>query len=247
MLIDWFTVAAQAVNFLILVWLLKRFLYKPILDAIDAREARIAAEIADANKERVDAKRERDEFEQKNQTFDEQREALLSQATDEAAAERQRLLNEARKEADVLATKRRDELNDEQESLSEEITQRTQQEVFALTRKTLQVLADVTLEERMAHVFVTRLQSLNGELQKELAAALQATKQSPVVRSAFELPPEQQLKIQAELNATTSADVQIQFEVVPELVSGIELSVNGKKMAWSVNDYLKELEVGAKR
>ena len=35
MLIDWFTVFAQAVNFLILVWLLKRFLYKPILHAID--------------------------------------------------------------------------------------------------------------------------------------------------------------------------------------------------------------------
>ena len=42
MLIDWFTVGAQALNFLILVWLLKRFLYKPILDAIDAREKRIA-------------------------------------------------------------------------------------------------------------------------------------------------------------------------------------------------------------
>jgi F-type H+-transporting ATPase subunit b len=44
MLIDWFTVGAQALNFLILVWLLKRFLYKPILDAIDAREKRIAAD-----------------------------------------------------------------------------------------------------------------------------------------------------------------------------------------------------------
>ncbi len=247
MLIDWFTVAAQAVNFLILVWLLKRFLYKPILDAIDAREARIAAEIADANKKRADAKRERDEFEQKNQTFDKQREALLSQATDEAAAERQRLLNEARKEADVLATKRRDELQAEQQSLSEEINKRTQQEVFALTRKTLQDLADVSLEERMTNVFVTHLQSLNGELQKELAAALQTTKQSPLVRSAFVLPPEQQLKIHTELKATMSADVQIQFEVVPGLVSGIELSANGKKMAWSVNDYLKELEMGAKR
>ena len=42
MLIDWFTVAAQALNFLILVWLMKRFLYKPILHAIDAREERIA-------------------------------------------------------------------------------------------------------------------------------------------------------------------------------------------------------------
>ena len=52
MLIDWFTVGAQALNFLILVWLMKRFLYKPILDAIDAREDRVAAELADADASR---------------------------------------------------------------------------------------------------------------------------------------------------------------------------------------------------
>lgn len=247
MLIDWFTVAAQTINFLILVWLLKRFLYKPILDVIDARERRIAAELADADAKRAEANRERDEFEQKNQSFEKQRKALLSSATDEAATERQRLLNEARKEADALAAKRRDELQAEQLSLSEEIIKRTQQEVFARTRKTLHDLADVTLEEQMINVFVTHLHTLNGELQKELAAALQTTKHSPLVRSAFILPPEQQLKIQTEFNATMSADIQIQFEVVPELVSGIELSVNGKKMAWSVDDYLTELEVGAKR
>ena len=52
MLIDWFTVGAQAVNFLVLVWLLRRFLYRPILKAIDAREKRIADQLADAAKKR---------------------------------------------------------------------------------------------------------------------------------------------------------------------------------------------------
>ena len=60
MLIDWFTVGAQVLNFLILVWLLKRFLYKPILDAIDAREERIAAELADADAKKAEAQKERD-------------------------------------------------------------------------------------------------------------------------------------------------------------------------------------------
>ena len=57
MLIDWFTVSAQIVNFLILVWLLQRFLYRPILDAIDAREQRVAAALtkAEANKEEARA------------------------------------------------------------------------------------------------------------------------------------------------------------------------------------------------
>ena len=52
MLIDWFTFIAQVVNFLILMLLLKRFLYRPILSAIDAREQRIVAQIADADAQR---------------------------------------------------------------------------------------------------------------------------------------------------------------------------------------------------
>ena len=58
MLIDWFTVAAQAVNFLILVWLLKRFLYKPILGAMDAREQRIASRLRQAETEKAEARKD---------------------------------------------------------------------------------------------------------------------------------------------------------------------------------------------
>ena len=105
MLIDWFTVAAQIVNFLILVWLLKHFLYKPILDAIDAREKRIAAELADADAKRADAGKERTDFENKNKAFDEQRSALLGKATDEAKTERERLIDETKKYAESVDRK----------------------------------------------------------------------------------------------------------------------------------------------
>ena len=65
MLIDWFTVGAQALDFIILVWLLKRFLYRPILNAVDAREQRIAAELADADEKRAEAQKGREEFQHK--------------------------------------------------------------------------------------------------------------------------------------------------------------------------------------
>src|SRR5271154_2616072 len=137
MLIDWFTVCAQALNFLILVWLMKRFLYKPILHAIDAREKLIASELADADAKKSDAQKERDEFQRKNEKFDQERAALLGTATDEAKAEKQRLLDEARKDADALRAKRQDALRNEQSNLNQEIIRWTQKEVFAITRKTL--------------------------------------------------------------------------------------------------------------
>ena len=62
MQINWFTVIAQILNFLILVWLLKRFLYKPILNAIDEREKKIASQLKDADNRESMAKKEQDEF-----------------------------------------------------------------------------------------------------------------------------------------------------------------------------------------
>jgi F-type H+-transporting ATPase subunit b len=243
--VDWFTVAAQIINFLILVWLLKRFLYKPILDAIDEREKGIAAQLAEAEAKKVEAQKERDDFQHKNQAFDQERAALLKRVTDEAATERQRLLDEARKDADTLRAKRQDALKNEQRTLSQEIIRWTQKEVFAIARKTLTDLAGTSLEERMAAVFVQRLRELTGAAKEKLAAALKTSTLPARVCSAFDLPPEQHAAIQKVLNETFSSDINIRFETASEVVSGIELAANGQKVAWSIADYLATLEKSA--
>ena len=243
-MIDWFTVGAQALNFLILVWLMKRFLYQPILHAIDEREKRIAKELADADAKRDEAQKERDEFQHKNEEFDQQRATLLSKATDEVKAERQRLLDEARKSADALSAKRQETLQSEQQSLHDEITRRTQAEVFAIARKALTDLAGTGLEERMSDVFTRRLRELNGQSKASLAEALKSASDPALVRSAFDLPAEGRAAIQKAINETFSADVHLRFEAAPDLVSGIELSANGQKVAWSIADYLMTLEKG---
>jgi len=242
MLIDWFTVVAQVVNFLILVWLLKRFLYHPILNAIDVREKRITKELADADAKKAEALKEREEFQRKNEEFDGQRAALLSKATDEAAAERQRLLDTARKDADSLRGKQQQSLRSEYQHLNEELARRTQSEVFAIARKTLADLAGENLEERMTGVFVQHMRELNSEEKGKLAAMFKSPIQPAQVRSAFELAPAQRTAIESSIKETLSATAPVHFEVVPNLVSGIELVIQGQKVAWSIADYLTALE-----
>ncbi len=244
MLIDWFTVGAQALNFLILVWLMKRFLYQPILSTIDAREKKIAAELADAAAKKAEASKERDEFQHKNEEFDKQRAALLSKATDEANAERERLLDEARKAADALREKNLDAMRSEAKTLRQAISQRTQHEVFAIARKTLADLATVSLEERLGEVFTRRLRKMDEAPKASLGAALKTATAPVVVRSAFELPPAQRTAIRNAINETFSIDSHPRFETSPDLVSGIELTTNGQKVAWSISDYLTSMEKG---
>lgn len=242
MLIDWFTVGAQTLNFIILVWLMKRFLYQPILHALDAREKRIATELANADARQSEAQKERDDFQQKNKELDQQRTALLRQAADEAQAERQRLFDEARQAADALSAKRQETLRNDAHNLNQAISYRAQQEVFAITRKVLTDLAATSLEERMSEVFTRRLQEMDGETKAGLAEALKTNSGPALVRSAFNLPPEQREAIQNALNETFSADIRIRFETEPELISGIELTTNGLKVAWSIVDYLASLQ-----
>lgn len=242
MVVDWFTLLAQALNFLILVWLLKRFLYKPILNAIDAREKRIALALAEADAKKAEAQKERDEFQQKNDEFDRQRATLLSEATDEAQAERLRLLDEARKDAVALSVKRREGLRDEEDHLRQAISQRTQREVFAIARKALTDLAETSLEERLAEVFTRRLREMDGKEKAGLAEALETAPGPALVRSAFDLPAEQRAAIQNAINETFSAEIHLRFETAPEAISGIELTTNGRKVAWSIAEYLASLE-----
>jgi hypothetical protein len=64
------------------------------------------------------------------------------------------------------------------------------------------------------------------------------------VRSAFDLPPDQRAVIQNALNETFSAEIHVRFETAPDLISGIELTTNGQKVAWSIADYLVSMEKG---
>lgn len=245
MLIDWFTVAAQVLNFVILVWLMKRFLYQPILHAIDAREKRIADELADADARKAEASEERDEFERKNEEFDQQRNALMRQATSDAATEKTGLLDAARNEADALSKKRAAALLREQRTLHQQLTQNTTQEVFAIARKVLGDLAGQNLEQRMVERFARRIRDLNEETKAGLHKSFVNSTEPALVRSAFDLPAEQRAVIQSAINETLSAEIQLRFETAPDLVSGIELSAAGQKVAWSIAHYLTSLEKNA--
>jgi F-type H+-transporting ATPase subunit b len=241
-LIDWFTVAAQALNFLILVWLLKRFLYQPVLDAIGAREQRIAVQLADAASKAAAASQQRDEFERKNHDFDAQRDALLAKASEDAKLELQRLLQQARQQADALRSRLQETLRSEQQSLSGEIVRKTRDEVFAIARKTLADLASASLEDSMARMFLERLRALSAADKKSLALSAEVAAAAVVVRSAFELPAPQRAAIEQALGEICGSGMRLSYQVVPGLIGGVEVSAGGSKIAWSIADYLGALE-----
>ncbi len=242
MQINWFTVIAQIVNFLILVWLLKKFLYKPVLNAIDEREKKIASQLNDAAAKTAEAKKESDDFRQKNEAFDAEKKEQMNKVVAEIEEKRKVLLEDARKEAEAFRLQQEKTSKDVQDNLNGEIEQKVQKEVFAITRKTLTDLASVSLEEQSVNVFVKRLNDLKDEEKKQFMEACKPGTTPVLVRSNYKLPAKQQAEIKKSFDQLFGTDTQFEFKVTPELISGIELTSNGYKLAWSVSEYLNSLE-----
>lgn len=242
MLFDWFTLVAQLVNFLILIWLLKRFLYKPILDAIDEREKLIAAQLHEAEVSKAETSKELENYQQKNTVFDQQRQELFNNATSEVNAERQKLLEQTRKEVETLRLRLMETVRAEQQNMSSEIMRRTRTEVFAIVRKTLADLASVNLEDQMSSVFISRIKTLTPDEKEKLHSVFKQPSREILVHSTFDLSLAQQSAIQSAIKNNLNIVTGIKFETAPHLVSGIELISNGYKVSWTIEDYLISLE-----
>lgn len=264
---DWFTIIAQIINFLILVALLKRFLYGPIMRAMDRREAEISSRLNLASEKTAEAEKERVRYEGLASELAGNRDALLAKARDEAAALRQSLLENARQEVDRNRSQWQESFQRERESFLLALRRHVSQEVCAVAHQAVSEMADASLEEKMAVCLERRIRELGETERTKLAAHFLLAGQEIVVRSAFEMNQAARKTIFATLHDLTvvgaetgsfsgnedsgpwvpvEADVAgsagVRFEVDPALVCGIEIVSGGRSLAWNLEDYLDEME-----
>lgn len=242
MLINWFVVAAQIVNFLILVLLLKRFLYGPIVQAMAAREERIASQLAAARQKKEDAEQEEASLRQKIQEIGEQRQQMLAQAEGEAQAHKQKLFAQAREEVEQVRQKWTESVKWQKEAFLANLKQRLAQEIFAISRRALQELGDLELEQRLLQVFLERLRQLSPGERQALQESLQDAGGELSVTTAFALTPETQEQIKAQVQDLFGPGLSLRFSTSGDLLAGIEMLTNSRKIAWSLGNYLDTLE-----
>jgi F-type H+-transporting ATPase subunit b len=241
-LINWFVVAAQIINFLILVLLLKRFLYGPIVQAMGAREERIASQLAAAQQKRQDAEQEEASLRQKIRNIEDQRQEMLAQAEEEAQAHKQKLFAQAREDVEQVRQKWVESVKWQKEAFLENLKQRLVQEIFAISRRVLQELGNLEVEQRLLEVFLERLRQLVPAERQALQDSLKEAGGELHVTTAFALTPETQEKITAQVQDLFGQGLALRFATSAELLAGIEMLTSSRKIAWSMGNYLDTLE-----
>ncbi|MDO6518171.1 F0F1 ATP synthase subunit delta [Zobellia uliginosa] len=241
MKIDWFTVIAQIINFLVLMWLLKRFLYRPILASIDERETNIKKQLLDAESQKREAAKARDEFNHKNEIFDKEKDELMRKAAMEAKTEGDRLREKARSEANELKEHLEKAFAEDQTIKNNGMAKRIKDEVLDITRKTLKDLSSASLEGQTLEVFLNKINGLQADEKVKLSKALEGGK--PIlVHSTFPLSEKQREAIRTTVKSLLKTEPVLEFKTRPELINGIEMLSNGYRVSWSIKDYLKPLE-----
>jgi F-type H+-transporting ATPase subunit b len=236
MLIDWFTVVAQIVNFLVLVALMKRFLYGPLVRAIDAREKGIETSLATAEEKNRLAANSMAEAKALQSDLEQKRDQILAAAREDADRRRGEMLQKARDSVKELETRWRDEMERERAVFLAEIRSRAASEILAITRRALADLAGADVERCAIQTFLARLRNLKPEALQSLCAG------ELTVATPAELPADTQREIARAIDDRLGGPVPLRFESVPAMAWGIELRGGGQRIGWTPDSYLDTLE-----
>ena len=238
MLIDPFTTIAQIVNFLILVALLKRFLYHPIMQAMEKRENKIALRFQEAEDREKLAQQEINQYQQKQQEWEELKSKRFQQLEEEVAGYRESLIEQVKTATENKKRQWQEVLQQQQQKFMLELRQRTSEQLIKITRQVLTDLATVSLEEQIILKFQEKLENFNWNVVEPSHF---------VIRSTFPISSTYQSQLYKTIQSYFSQKIELTFEQSSQEICGIELRSSSHKIRWNIDQYLDELEAEIKR
>ncbi len=238
MSIDWLTVAAQVVNFLVLVYLLKRFLYTPVIQAMDRREGRIRDRLEKAQQREDEAQSRAQSYEEAQAELEAAREHALESAREAADSLRQRLMDEAREAVANRRAQWRESLQAEQARMNQALQAQAAEAVVAITRRALNDLAGRSLESAVFDRFLEALEAADADSWQTLAQAEAGLQ----LRSSFPLDDSMRTRFADWLGRQLDHPPNVDYVHDKEIVCGLVLEGNGQRLSWSMERFLEALD-----
>lgn len=248
MQIDWFTFVAQIVNFLILILLLQRFLYKPVVQAMEEREKKIAGELEEARQKKVEAERKERDLENRLSEFDSRRKEMMDEVRQQVREERKKLLEEMRSEVSEIRKRWNEAIVDEKEAFLNELREQAAHRIIDLIEKVLSDLSERNLQQQTTARFIEMLENMDSSRLEQLRRNIRQQQPEHVeVRSSYELDDRQRGRLEALLQKLIDSDIPCRFESGDHFAFGIEVRAGGWELAWNLDAYLEQLSTQMRR
>ncbi|MBN1783726.1 MAG: hypothetical protein JW812_02035 [Alphaproteobacteria bacterium] len=238
MSIDWLTVIIQAVNFLVLVWILKRFLYKPVLNAMDNRQKAVFAKLHEAEKREKAAEKVREELtEERNRVKSESKQVLL-QAQKEADSEKSKMMKITQEDMRDKQLRFEHQLEVEKKALYGAVRQLAGETLVQTAKDAMSELATKDLEKDMFTIFAEKIKGIKSDTFDSLIQAIK--KEHAVVLTSAHTPSDaEKAKIESALKEVSGVSPKMVYKENKELICGIEILADTTMVRWGFDKYIE--------
>jgi F-type H+-transporting ATPase subunit b len=239
MQLDWTTFLLEIVNFLVLVWLLKRFFYQPVLKVIGARQAAIDDTVAKARAKELAASALAEKYDARLKDWEKEREQARSALREEVGKERERLLAKLNSDLDEERTRQHavDDKTQREWTLRAETTAVARAGSFA--SRLLQRLAGPELEGKLIDVAIEDLAALSPARLAELRATLRDARGTVAVVTAYPLADERRDALKTAIRPLRESESKYVFTTDPALLAGMRVTVGPWTLRANLADELK--------
>jgi F-type H+-transporting ATPase subunit b len=236
--LDWTTFILELINFLVLIWILNRFLYKPVMNVITQRKAAIQKTLMDADKMRDDATALQGQFENRLAEWEHERDKARAQLRDEINAERNRLLQSLRTELD----QEREKAAAVEQRRLKDFTQQAEAVAIAqggiFASRLLSRLGGVELERKIVDMVVQDLPRLPQDRIEAIRSAPTTVGLAMKVASAYPLDATQQKVLADACRTLIGREVPCEFLDDRNLLAGLRISFGSWVLRANVQDEL---------
>ena len=237
---SWTTFLAQIVNLFVLVWLMKRYLYGPIVAVIAKRQAYIEDKVKSAEQAVRSADKQKRELEKQATAWQRDRQARLDSFYTEIESLSREQTERLQLEGEALRQKMQDDLNRETQTKQLEIRDMMVQNFMALSRRVLSDLSGLAPMAQSLVLFQKKVSSLSKTEVATIRKSLQKTGRI-VVETSDQLTDKEQQDL-TDFLTNTFGRAEVTFRQQPDLILGIEVVAGETVLEWNLKTYLDLFE-----
>lgn len=237
--LNWSTFVLEIINFLVLVWVLKRFLYKPVLGVIAERRRVIEDKLAEAKKLQQEALELENQYKNRLARWEKEKQQAKDQLSQELSRERNQQLKGLQ---DQLALERQKSSNANERRRLESLRNIEHQALLQSAEFAARLLESVSgpeLEARMLSLALDNLLNLDQGKKDAISKGAQESAEDANVETAYPLTTEQKQQLQQAIDHIAGRSVTLAYTENPELVAGLLIKIGAWVLRANVRDDLK--------
>jgi F-type H+-transporting ATPase subunit b len=240
--IDLVTLIAQILNFLLLLWVLKKLLYKPLLTAMANRKKDIIKAIEDAEKKQEEALGLKEENEKMLEDIRKQKNELLRKAEEEIGIEKTEMSQKLREEQEAERVEFKEQLEIEKQRFIKEVNKVVANKFAKFSKTVFSDLSNTDIEAQAIEVFLNKIKDLKKAEIEKINTSAKAHNGEITIATSHDLSKKTADKIKDSIKKIGVNYTKIKFEKDSEIILGVNLKADSYIIAWDLKEFLNSFK-----